>query len=404
MADEDHAQAEPIDEGRDPELDGLHDARAPVWPDRDLIRAAAGGTRALSAWSRWQHRRDFDGLKRGQSCLLGPVHAHLRHLSRAVPSSDHLRTHYFRAWSRTRWVLHGASRVLDTFTAAELPCMVVKGIALALFHYRDLGARTMADADLLVPIERVGLAMRLLRDLGWRPKSREPGAELWPHVQSCSYQLDASVEIDLHWHPFQIDSTLRSVQGMWESARSCSFEGRAFLVPDALDSLLMMCVQAYRRDESARLRWMVDARLLATELVQQDRVATFVQRAHDSGLLGLAFDCSQLSRWVGVAWPESLEAGLLRRLDAFLVKAPIRRAARLDPERRDHSVSSTPRQMLHVAVEQCQLHFDVARLHAPGVRPRKALGTISSYLLHRWQLDGLGEVGPELLRRLRRTR
>jgi hypothetical protein len=58
------------------------------------------------------------------------------------------------------------SRVLETFAAAGLPVIVLKGLVLARTIYAESALRPYSDIDLSVPVEQEGAAAALLEQLG----------------------------------------------------------------------------------------------------------------------------------------------------------------------------------------------------------------------------------------------
>ena len=57
--------------------------------------------------------------------------------------------------------------VLQEFERAGIECMLLKGAALTLRHYRDFGLRNMGDFDLLIHPHDIERAARLLLQNGW---------------------------------------------------------------------------------------------------------------------------------------------------------------------------------------------------------------------------------------------
>ena len=74
---------------------------------------------------------------------------------------------YRRAWYLNNLALRRAAAVVDTLQSVGIEVLVLKGAALSLLHYRDLGARPMDDIDLLVRPSELHHAVDVLRPHGW---------------------------------------------------------------------------------------------------------------------------------------------------------------------------------------------------------------------------------------------
>jgi len=108
-----------------------------------------------------------------------------------------------RAWYENQTLFHDLEPVLQRFHAAGIECMLLKGAALVLQYYRDMGLRPMRDLDVLVPEERAAEALQLMQDDGWRVLTAWPG-ELTESFRrfrhAVAMQHESGRQLDLHWH------------------------------------------------------------------------------------------------------------------------------------------------------------------------------------------------------------
>jgi hypothetical protein len=88
----------------------------------------------------------------------------------------------------------------QALTAADIPHVVYKGVAMAAQMGVDWRLRQSGDVDVLVPPESIPAALAALRDVGWDGGSQAPGrTHFWA---GCEVTLTgAAVEVDLHWRP-----------------------------------------------------------------------------------------------------------------------------------------------------------------------------------------------------------
>jgi hypothetical protein len=115
---------------------------------------------------------------------------------------DRVRQH---ALARSMWELrHGlvVRELLDGLTNAGIPCLLLKGTAIAYDLYDDPAERERGDTDLLVPRDKLAAVRQILKDSGFKRdiegqdlpealRSQEP----W----SFAAEDGSSHSIDLHW-------------------------------------------------------------------------------------------------------------------------------------------------------------------------------------------------------------
>jgi hypothetical protein len=140
-----------------------------------LLRAAfLPAEPAQAAWQVWQSRAgSLEQIDEGSGRLLPLLYRNLRRSlspsQMAEPPIPRLRDGYRRTWFRNQAAFYQIAGVLEALHSAGLPTMILKGAALAVLHYRDLGLRPMVDLDIAVPSARALEAFEVLRQLDWAP-------------------------------------------------------------------------------------------------------------------------------------------------------------------------------------------------------------------------------------------
>lgn len=142
------------------------------------------------------------------------------------------------------------AEVVRTLQDSGVPCLVLKGLALAQMAYPDPGTRGMGDIDLLVAerdVERVG---GLLEGLGYLPVAEASHPEGFVRRfdgERTFYQPDAfGCPIELHWRLVNYDwsrTTARiEMDELWSRARPLTLEDVTALQLALEDTLLHLCV------------------------------------------------------------------------------------------------------------------------------------------------------------------
>ena len=150
-----------------------------ITPDQHLLLKAAvfPYDEALEYWKKWKTYHNvndsilfteenaltkvLDSIDRGSHRLLPLVYRNLE------ASSDvfiqRLRGLYRHSWMRNQQLLHRTREIATILNDAGIDTLLLKGMAMSLIHYGDMGARYMNDLDLLVPYEMRDKALLVLK-------------------------------------------------------------------------------------------------------------------------------------------------------------------------------------------------------------------------------------------------
>jgi hypothetical protein len=210
----------------------------------------------------------------------------------------------------------GLFRLLESFLAAGMEALVVKGPVLSARAYGDPGMRQYEDVDLLVRQRDISRITELMASEGYEPKvplsaiaaGKIPGEYLfrWPGTYR---RVELHTEQTLRYFPWPLP-----VEEFFERRTLVSFDGHAAPALSAEDEMLLNCVHGAKHFWE-RLLWVAD-------------VATLVSRGKD-------FDWDRAFSTAREAGAERmLSLGLLLAAEAFQVKLPrdVERVIRSDRE------------------------------------------------------------------------
>jgi hypothetical protein len=281
------------------------------WPGERhaaLLHAALDeGSAAVEAWKRWRQAVDFDESDGPEQRLLPLAYANLGERIASDPDYGRAKGIYRRAWTHNQLLFNRAAPALEALREAGIETMLLKGAPLALLHYPSLGARPMADVDVLVGPGRAADAMRVLRDRGWAAHD-EPGEQVIRFHHSHDFGDGGMGHLDLHWFSLWESS---SDAPLWERSRPLTLAGVPSLAPDPADLLLIVSAHGSPRDPVPAFRWVADAAAICrTAPVDWDRL---VAESHRRNLrVAAAATMGYLRREFGVEVP----ADVLSALDA----------------------------------------------------------------------------------------
>jgi hypothetical protein len=224
---------------------------------------------------------------------------------------------YHRNTAKNLWRLTGLRPVLAAFDRGQVPALLLKGAALAVSVYPEIGLRTMSDVDVLIRPESLPSADALLREAGYRAIDLA-GLDLahppLEHLTTLDYRDPGREKpaIHLHWH--LINSTVPhtdysgriDVNGIWARAARVSLEGLPVLAPSPCDAVLSLSEHAMRVSHSlSRLVWLADLAWLINRADDQLNWTEVSERARQWGIERLVRPVLLVVReWFGAPIPD----------------------------------------------------------------------------------------------------
>src|SRR4029079_11284858 len=113
-----------------------------------------------------------------------------------------------------------AAKVMELMAGKGIDALLLKGPALVLQYYKDLGVRPMDDFDLLVRPVHASRAIATLQESGWivaRRNSRAIEPQI-PLRNSADFVNAEQSVIDLHWNLLTGAKTSDDDEEFWSRA------------------------------------------------------------------------------------------------------------------------------------------------------------------------------------------
>ena len=250
------------------------------------------------------------------------------------------------ARARAMWELRHRqllTEVLANFAEQAIPCLIMKGTAVAYDLYPNPSARSRGDTDLLVDLPDVAAAKALLAELGYvggvlgGVTSEFSLQQVWiPSLPDGGYHT-----IDLHWQVMNAPS-LRDVlkfADCWAHSRPLPRLSPKARTMDPVRLMIhtclhraMQCNAAYVVDGATyfdpwRLIWLWDIHLMAQAFGERDW-STFLLLTGEMGVSRPCLDALQaVHADFGTEVPVDVKMGLERaaagqRLSPYFVRSP----------------------------------------------------------------------------------
>ncbi|HEX7588031.1 MAG TPA: nucleotidyltransferase family protein, partial [Anaerolineae bacterium] len=280
------------------------------WPtpqQQTLLRAALlRGDDALCAWEDWKANSNIDNVDRGSFRLLPLLYHNLASLQNADALMPKLKGIYRQTWYKNQLLFREIAQVLNAFQLAGIETLVLKGAALNVLYYKDVGLRPMQDFDLLIRLKDKDKALQLMSTLRWELNVKAP--------HGWSFKNGAGYEVDLHWHALAQCCKEHDDDDFWTGSVPAQVAGVPTRALNPTDQLLHVCVHGVTWNEVPPVRWIADASMiLRADPIDWSRLIAQAQKREL--ILTLRESLNYLRKLVDAPVP----APILQALDALSV-------------------------------------------------------------------------------------
>ena len=228
-------------------------------PQQELLLCASTfeGSDAIKAWRKWRSLQDIDAMDYGSFRLLPLLYKNLVKLEVDDVEMKRLKGVYRLAWVKNQILVDQGTKLLSSFHEAGIRTMVLKGAALLLRYYKDMGTRPMADFDMMIPPDKVKQATSYLTEEGWTP-STLVNSDIGVY-HGCNFTNKKDLQIDLHWHLLEESCFPGGDDSFWDGSVPLNIKNFSTLMLNPADQLLHICGHGIRWNPVPPIRWVADA-------------------------------------------------------------------------------------------------------------------------------------------------
>ena len=170
---------------------------------------------AALLWRDFVSTHSFADLSFDHQRLLPAVWKNLQNLSEDIPAADKLLNVYRHTRLTNLGRQKSCEQIILALQNAGVPVIVLKGVALNIDVYQDLGARPAHDFDLLIPFSQAHKAFDVAGRQGWsRTENYQPSLKL-EHGETLT---KGHSEFDLHWFALRESRDVIFDDPLWEAA------------------------------------------------------------------------------------------------------------------------------------------------------------------------------------------
>lgn len=346
-----------------------------------LVRAAlASDERGRAAWEEWIATVDLMRLDGGSQRVLPLLYRNVQRMGITHPKLAILDRLYRQTWAKNQLALRHLEELVTECERAGIQTLILKGMALALLYYKDMGTRPMSDYDLLVPADQTDAAMALMTELGWiagKPLSQLTSDRRAPFHGMGFEHPDKQMGCDLHWHITHIHLSPRFDAPMWDAAvplQVGKIQSRA-LCPE--HQLIHLFFNGSVNEGATNMRWLPDVLVLLraeptldwARLVAQCQMMEFVQPV------------ASMLEYLRTEWEVPVPVETIKTLARTRVSYPMRQIfACLNRPKTDRSAL----QLFWMYYTQ----YSFSRAQANGF----SLVDFIKFLGNRWSMDSIGRT------------
>jgi len=205
------------------------------------LAALEDGAVALKAWQRWSETYDLDVLDADGCWILPLLFQNLSRLDFNDPNRQRLGGVYKQMRMGNAISKPGLLKLLTHLKRAQCDVMPAPLLALALQEAQEPVSTN--PAGLLLPVEQLETADRVLQSLGWKPLMPLPPSALRPFVASIHYRHQRLRDVQVCWRPFGLDCPPNNDSLCWESSVQQAGEGFDTRAVSRVDRMLVTCLR-----------------------------------------------------------------------------------------------------------------------------------------------------------------
>ena len=181
---------------------------------------------------------------------------------------EHLRARFYHVSAYNHRLAMHLVQLIAKFEQQRIPCLVLKGPAVAMAAYGDLSLRQYEDIDIMVHVEDVSIAVEMLFNRGFRPArghaEKYKNVNLYHEITMAA--PNESYAVDLHWQlaPSYARAYGPGVHSVWLRTEQLQLPHGSVRVLSREDPFLALC-QHGTRHRWWQLKWLFDV----AELLRQ---------------------------------------------------------------------------------------------------------------------------------------
>jgi len=166
---------------------------------------------------------------------------------------------YYKTFSRSTILYEYFRKVIEAFTAGNINVIALKGIYLSEWLYQDIGLRQFSDIDLLVKEEDGDKCVKLLMEMGYKPRISNQVSEFisaksdFVHYSPMELNnVSVEIHIKLHMNGLKFHLLMDEV---WQNAEPVIVNKVAVKTLDTNDLLIHLCIHLHKHFQGGHVQF-----------------------------------------------------------------------------------------------------------------------------------------------------
>ena len=241
------------------------------WPAPDLrllLRVYYSPVeQARDAWHKWLSFHSIDSATWAEVRLLAAIAQRIQIIEPGSSQQPLLEGVRRFVWARNQLRLDRSMPVIDILSNANIPVMILKGVARIAGNPAVTAARFVRDIDIMIEAQRLDEACDVLITNGWRPVNgilpgisrAEPFAQLLPECDGRNNIFSEDIHVDIHRSAIHYGRSGTFDDIFWTRCHDAFLRGRRVKIPASTDQFLQAIVHGTIGDVNRPVDWVIDA-------------------------------------------------------------------------------------------------------------------------------------------------
>ena len=222
-------------------------------------------------WIQWKKEFGFEDINYALLKLMPLLYLRFKKLNIVDEMTAKMKGMYRMTWYKNQLILNSVKNIVFMFNKENIPVILLKGVPLLDNVYKDRGARSLGDADILIDQQYIEKAQKIMVSNGWQyldpshfyiNRFKEPLTKN-KIDKEVTFTNNKNVEIDIHWSlfPFLVRENMEhpmSYNEVFKYSILYNIEGVEYRMPCMEDMIIHIIIHGAERNNHRTLRWVVD--------------------------------------------------------------------------------------------------------------------------------------------------
>ena len=272
-------------------------------------------------WQQWNDRIFFDRLDNATAKLIPFLYLRLKELNIGDDEIKQIKGVNKFTWYKNLLLIDSVKKIIPLFNKENIPVILLKGVPLLKNVYKNTGARSLGDVDMLIDPNHVEKAVGIMRANDWAyhdqshfaiNRSSDPISN--KYIKEITFINKQDVRIDLHWRLFMFlfkdnKEHPMSYAEVFNHSLDFDLQGVKCKIPCQEDMIIHIIVHGAEQIFQRTLRWVLDVvSLIRTTTIDWDFLIERIKKFGVAVELNVAF--SYLLKNYSIPVPESFRQEL----------------------------------------------------------------------------------------------